>query len=135
MKRTYIFCIAVCLLISISFSAYASEEEGVSVCSDLYINYAKAQFNSDGVVEFYVSIHGFADSIYVSGCRLQEKEGTTWVNKGNLAVPSDVLHNVCVYSASANYSDKLATGNTYRVIVTYNIDGYLKSYTSNTISY
>lgn len=63
------------------------------------------------------------------------KEEGGWVDKGSLTVPDDVLHDVCVFSASVDYSDKLITGNTYRVIATYNIDGYVKSYTSNTLTY
>ena len=73
--------------------------------------------------------------MFVFSCKLQIKNGSTWQDAGYLPVPNVVQQNTCVFYASANYANQLTSGNSYRVVVTYNIDGYTKSYTSNVITY
>ena len=76
-----------------------------------------------------------ANSVYISNCSLQIKENGKWIFEEKLPTPQTVGSNTASYMTEYDYSSYLTSGGTYRIVVVYNIDGYTKSYTSNSISY
>ncbi len=73
--------------------------------------------------------------IYVSAVRLQRKSGTSWIDVGSLPCPTTTSVNDDSFVATKSYSSYCTSGNTYRIIVTFNADGYAATATSNSASY
>lgn len=134
MKRTFSLIAMLCMLFT-SSAAFAAAPEKIAVCADSIIASASVSLNTSGTAYFNVAVYQEADSIRVSSCRLQKLVDGNWINAGSLSVPSMVRTNTRVYTTTKDYSGNCSSGYSYRLVVTYNIDGYTKSYTSNTASY
>lgn len=134
LKRICVSIIALLLLISYT-TAFAAIRDDVQICADQYVTGSNTYLSSSGNAEMFISLRYEADIVYISSCTLQTKENGQWVNAGSLAVPQVIGNNTVSYIADYDYSSYLASGNTYRIIVVYNIDGYIKSCTSNSITY
>ena len=136
MKRIITMVITLCLaILTFSRGALAETNNRVSVCADSVIISADVSLNVNGLAYFNVTVFDEAASIRVSLCKLQQLVNGKWVNVRNLAVPSYVATNDSVYTATKDYSDYCTSGHSYRLVATYNIDGYTKTYTSNTATY
>lgn len=134
MKRTFSLIAMLCILFT-SSAAFAAAPDEIAVCADSIIASASVSLNTSGTAYFNVAVYQEADSIRVSSCRLQKLVDGKWINAGSLSVPSMVRTNTRVYTTTKDYSGNCSSGYSYRLVVTYNIDGYTKSYTSNTASY
>lgn len=134
MKRTFSLIAMLCMLFT-SSAAFAAAPDKIAVCADSIIASASVSLNTSGTAYFNVAVYQEADSIRVSSCRLQKLVDGKWINAGSLSVPSMVRTNTRVYTTTKDYSGNCSSGYSYRLVVTYNIDGYTKSYTSNTASY
>lgn len=134
MKRTFSLIAMLCMLFT-SSAAFAAAPDKIAVCADSIIASASVSLNTSGTAYFNVAVYQEADSIRVSSCRLQKLVDGKWINAGSLSVPSMVRTNTRVYTTTKDYSGNCSSGYSYRLVVTYNIDGYTKAYTSNTASY
>lgn len=134
MKRILALITVLCLTITSSV-AFAATPNDAEVCADSIIASASISLNKRGIAYFNVVVYQEAKTIRVSSCRLQRLEGRSWVDAGTLSVPSLVRNNTQVYTTTEDYSGSCPSGYSYRLVVTYDIDGYTKSYTSNTASY
>ena len=134
MKRTFSLIAMLCILFTSSV-AFSGAPDEIAVCADSIIASASVSLNTSGTAYFNVAVYQEADSIRVSSCRLQKLVDGKWINAGSLSVPSMVRTNTRVYTTTKDYSGNCSSGYSYRLVVTYNIDGYTKSYTSNTASY
>lgn len=134
MKRSLALLVVLCLTLLHCSSALAATKEEISVQADSIIATANVSLNSDGVATFSVTVYDKAGSIRVTSCRLQ-KYDNGWVNAGSIAAPSYVATNLFLYTTTKDYSSYCSAGGQYRIIATFNVDGYSKSYTSNIAFY
>ena len=134
MKRSLALMVVLCVALLHCSSAFAAAKEEISVQADSIIATANVSLNTSGVASFSVTVYAKAGSIRVTSCRLQ-KYDNGWVNVASLSVPSYVATNLYLYTTTMDYSSYCAAGGQYRIIATFNIDGYTKSYTSNSASY
>lgn len=134
MKRIFALITVLCLILTTSV-ALASPDNDIATCADSIIAAASISLNSDGIAYFNVVVYHAAGTISVSSCSLQKLVNGKWTSAGTIAAPSYVRNNTNVYTTTKDYSSYCASGSSYRIIVTYNIDGYTKSYTSNSASY
>lgn len=135
MKRTFVLVTVLCLVFSCCSVALAAIEDEVATCADPIIASASISLNGSGIAYFNVTVYREAETIKVSSCSLQKLVNGSWISAGSLPVPSVVRVNTRVYSASKDYSNYCIDNFSYRIVVTYNIDGYTKSYTSNIASF
>ena len=134
LKRFGVSIIALLLLISYT-SAYAATREDVQIYADQYVTGSNTYLSSSGKAQMFISLRYEAETVFIASCTLQTKENGQWTNAGSLAVPQAIGKNTTSYIADYDYSSCLSSGNTYRIIVVYNIDGYIKSCTSNSVTY
>lgn len=134
MKRTLILFITICLMCASCIPAFAAVKDDASIQADAIIATANVSLNNSAVATLSVTVYEKASAIRVSSCKLQRKEGKVWVDKGDLPVPSDVAQGMYIYAATIDYSSYCKNG-TYRIIATFDIDGYTKAYASNATSY
>ncbi len=134
MKRTLTLIAVLCLIFTSSVG-FAAAPDNIAVCADSIIASASISLNNSGTAYFNVAVYQEADSIRVSSCRLQKLVDGKWISAGSLSVPSMIRTNTRVYTTTKDYSGNCPSGYSYRLVVTYNIDGYTKSYTSNPASY
>ena len=134
MKRIFCLIAMLCLLFTSSV-AFAAAPDDIAVCADSIIASASVSLNTSGTAFFNVTVYQEAGSIRVSSCQLQKLVDGKWISAGSLSVPSMVRTNTRVYTTTKDYSGYCLSGYSYRLVVTYNVDGYTKSYTSNTASY
>lgn len=134
MKRSLALMIVLCITLLPFASALAAVKDEIAPMADSIIATANVSLNSSGVASFSVTVYEKAGTIRVKSCRLQ-KYDNGWVNAGTLSVPSYVATNLYIYSTTKDYSSYCSDGGKYRIIVTFNVDGYTKSYTSNSVSY
>lgn len=122
------------ILIFGSISAHAASIDNVQICADIWVAASNTYLSSEGTAQFFISLQDVANKIYISNCTLQIKVDGSWKSAGSIDTPPEVYYNVNSYATQYNYSAYLIDG-TYRIVVTYNIDGHTKSCTSNSVSY
>lgn len=134
MKHSLALVVILCLTLLCCSSAFAATKDELSVQADSIIATANVSLNSSGVATFSVTVYDRAGSIRVTSCTLQKYENG-WVNAGSITAPSYIATNLFLYATSKDYSSYCSAGGRYRIIATFDIDGYTKSYTSNAASY
>lgn len=134
LKKVCVFLI-IFVLLSGCISANAATSSPIQVCADPYVSSSGIYLSSAGNAQMVITLKYQANSVSVSSCSLQTKENGNWVFAESLPTPSAVGNNTAYYIVEQNYSSYMTKGSTYRMIVVYNIDGYEKTCTSNSISY
>lgn len=134
MKRLVAFLLSLIMLWG-NIPAYAAVKDNVEICADIWVASSSTLFFSEGTAEFYVSLKGIADQIYITSCSLQIKNNGNWTTASSVSPPPEIYYNANSYNSQYDYSSYLSEGNTYRLVVVYYIDGHTKSCTSNSISY
>lgn len=125
----------VLILLNGCMSANAATNDSVEICADAYVASCGTFLSSTGNAQMIITLKYEANSVYISNCSLQIKENGKWIFEEKLPTPQTVGSNTASYMTEYDYSSYLTSGGTYRIVVVYNIDGYTKSYTSNSISY
>ncbi len=125
---TLILC---CLILPVSAAMPGYDD----MCADTWVTGANTYLTAKGKVELFVSLNDIADCIYVSSCKVQRLCDGSWSNVTSLPVPPAVYYNTNSYLTSCDYSSAFTKGYTYRLIITYHIDGHSVSYTSNAVSF
>lgn len=133
-KRFCVFIIALFLLLGCT-SAYAATRDDAQIFADQYVTGSNTYLSSTGNAQLFINLRYEADIVFVSSCTLQTKENGRWITEGSLAVPQEIGSDTASFFAVYDYSSYLSKSKTYRIIVTFNIDGYIKSCTSNSITY
>lgn len=111
------------LLLAFSFvtGAYA---ETISTYADQNSLRGSATLTSDGRVYVVVRATHIADKICVNTCQLQCFNGVSWRTVATITIPGNVTDSAC-FASDADCSAYCEDGKTYRVQVSFIIDGYI----------
>ena len=91
--------------------------------------------NSSMSSTFSATTQLVCDSISVTSCTLQVKNGSTWSNVGSVTPPSTEAKNTTVYVAVKSYSSSCTSGKTYRLVAVFTADGHSLTSYSNQVTY
>lgn len=122
MKSFHICLILLSLFCFIAVSAAA--EDALPFASEYYSE-ATVSISSSKVISFECITYASCNTIKVSSSSLQKLEGSSWVSVSGYSKPSKTASGR-TYKAMLDCSSLIGSG-TYRVTVTYNADGHLKS--------
>lgn len=91
---------------------------------------ASASLSERKDVSFSCVTYYDKETIKITACWLQKKNGNTWSKVCTLQAPTVVMNNINVYAAVMDYSSSIGTG-TYRIGFTVNADGHAITRYSN----
>lgn len=103
--------------------------------ADEYYSNAGVAFTSAGLVVFTATTAFQFQTLSVTSCTLQIKEGREWNKAASLTPPSLVAKNRFTYAAKKNYSSSCTSGNTYRIVAAFNADGQTITKTSGEVKF
>ncbi len=132
MKRFTVSIIMICLLLSMVGVASAS---GIQPYASEYYSDASVAFTSAGLAVFSATTTFQFQALSVTSCTLQIKEGREWNKATNLTPPSLVAKNRFTYAAEKNYASSCTSGNTYRIVATFDADGHTITKTSGEVAF
>lgn len=119
-------------LVTFLIGSMQAKAEMTPLSSELY-QYAYAELLPTGKVAFSAAIRHRA-TIAVNSCILQKKEGSNWVFDQSLSCPPSTS-NATRYSKNMDYSAKLTSGTTYRIVAVFAADGETRTAMSDGITY
>lgn len=131
MKKTVSLVLTVCLLSMACICAFATE---TIPYADSVFTSATATLSAQKGVTFTIRTSDEQNSIKVTACWLQEKNGSTWRYVKSLSVPSKNGTDTTVYNAYMDYSSSIGSG-TYRIGFIANADGHTITRYSNERTY
>ncbi len=120
------------ILVTFQIGSMQAKAEMAPLSNELY-QYAYAELLPTGKVAFSAAVRHRA-TIKVDSCILQKKEGNNWVFDQSLSCPPSVS-NATRYSKNMDYSAKLTSGTTYRVVAVFDAEGETRTATSDGITY
>lgn len=132
MKRVAAFILVIILSMLTIHSVFAS---GIMPRADEYYSDAGVAFTSAGLAVFTATTTFQFDTLSVTSCTLQVKDGGRWSQAGTLTPPSHVARNRFTYAAEKNYSSSCSSGNTYRIVATFNADGHTITKASGEVAF
>lgn len=132
MKRLTASILAFILSLLMVHSAFAS---GIMPRADEYYSDAGVAFTSAGLAVFTATTTFQFDTLSVTSCTLQKKDGSNWNDAGALTPPAHVARNRFTYAAEKNYASRCSSGNTYRVVAIFNADGHTITRTSGEVDF
>lgn len=132
MKRFTVSIIMICLLPSMVGVTLASD---IRPYADEHYSNAGVVFTSAGLAVFTATTAFQFQTLSVTSCTLQIKEGREWNKAASLTPPSLVAKNRFTYAAEKNYSSSCTSGNTYRIVAAFNADGQTITKTSGEVKF
>ncbi len=132
MKKRIMTILMVAFLAILQVGIVRANAEILPLSSDIFLN-ANVDLQTTGVVTFMAKTHQ-RTTIKVDSCILQKKEGNNWVFDQSLSCPPSVS-NAIRYSKNMDYSAKLTSGTTYRIVAVFAADGETRTATSDGIAY
>ncbi len=132
MKKRIITILMVAFLAILQVGIVRANAEMLPFSSDIFLH-ADVNLQTTGLVTFVAKTHQ-RTTIKVDSCILQKMEGGNWVFDQSLTCPT-CLPNAVRYSMSMDYSAKLTSGTTYRIVAVFAADGETRTATSDEITY
>lgn len=133
-RKQNFLLITLSLMLIFSFSVVSVQATEIRPFASTAFKKSSISLSTSGNATFSATVDIICDSISVSGCTLQQKSGTKWVDAKSLT-PPDSMSNTFVYSKSKDYSSSMTSGKTYRIKATFNADGTTLTKYSGSINY
>lgn len=119
--------VALCLLVR------TAKADAMPLSSSVFIRTA-VNCATTGSVRFTAQVKVSCDSISVTSCTLEKKDGENWVFSKYLSTPESKSKTYS-YWVTKDYSSDLTKGNTYRIIAVFNANGESITKISNAFTY
>jgi hypothetical protein len=121
-------------LILLSFIVQATAATFTPMADSVFSR-TSVSVNTSMSATFSATAQLVCESISVTSCTLQVKNGSTWSNVGSVTPPSAVAENTTVYGAVKGYSSYCTSGKTYRLKAVFTADGHSLTSYSNEAAY
>ena len=121
MKRISVCMLALIMIVTLTCSAGAVE---IQPFANEYYASASVAFNDEGETVFSALTTFQFNTLSVTSCVLQIKNGSSWSTSVVLTPPAHIARNRYSYLAQVNYADSCEPGNIYRIKAVFDADGH-----------